>query len=69
MEVREGHIDGLDGGEEFVGCCASKRPWERGTELLVKATSAFVTVHDSVSVVHPYLMARRDDIIDSMNLD
>jgi hypothetical protein len=61
--------DGLDGDQNLLVCCGSKRPWHRGTELLVKATGAFLTIHDFVSVVHPYLMARRGDILDSMNLD
>lgn len=60
---------GLDGDKQLLVCCGLKRPWERGTEFLVKATGPYVTVHDFVSVVHPYLMARRDDILDSMNLD
>ena len=32
-------------------------------------TAEFVTVHDFVSAVHPYLLARRDEIIEGMNVD
>jgi len=68
-DVAKAKAGGIDDDRQLLICCGLKRPWERGTELLVKATGAFVTVHDFVSAVHLYLMARRDDILDSMNLD
>jgi hypothetical protein len=58
-----------DGGKHLLECCGSKRPWGRKTELVVKATGEFVTIHDFISTVHPYLMARRADILESMNLE
>ena len=56
----------------FLKCCGSKRPWDQGTtDLIVKATgdSGFVTIYDFISTVHPYLMARRSDIIEAINVD
>jgi hypothetical protein len=44
-------------------CCGMERPRKKGTNILVKATGDFLTIHDFLSVVHPYLMARRDDIL------
>lgn len=44
-------------------CCGTERPRNKGTKLLVQATGDFLTVHDFLSTVHPYLMARRDDIM------
>ncbi|KAL2020071.1 hypothetical protein VTK56DRAFT_8875 [Thermocarpiscus australiensis] len=59
----------LRGGKHLLVCCGLKRPWGRETQLVVKATGNFVTIHDFISTVHPYLMARRGDIIETMNLD
>ena len=56
----------------LLKCCGSKRPWDKGTTgLVVKATSdsGFVTIYDFIVTVHPYLMARRSDIIEAINID
>lgn len=58
-----------DGEEHLLVCCWEKRPRGKGTHVLVKATDEFVTIHDFLSVVHPYLMARRDEIIEAMSND
>lgn len=57
---------------QLLRCCGLERPWERGkTELVIQATggSGFVTIHDFISAVHPYLMARRGDILKAINVD
>ncbi|KAK4102272.1 hypothetical protein N658DRAFT_409271, partial [Parathielavia hyrcaniae] len=66
-----GSLPGMDGNEHLILCCGEKRPWGRQTQgLVVKAaTGHFVTIHDFISTVHPYLMARRGDILETMNLE
>lgn len=45
------------------------RPRGKKTQVVAKATGDFVTIHDFLSVVHPYLMARRDEILVAMDED
>lgn len=46
----------------LLRCCRADRPRKKGETLLVKATGAFLTIHDYLSVVHPWLSGRREDI-------
>lgn len=46
----------------LLRCCRGDRPRKKGATLLVKATGAFLTIHDYLSVVHPWLLGRREDI-------
>jgi hypothetical protein len=46
----------------LLRCCRADRPRKKGQTLLVKATSEFLTIHDYLSVVHPWLSERREDI-------
>jgi hypothetical protein len=46
----------------LLRCCRADRPRKKGETLLVKATGAFLTIHDYLSVVHPWLLGRREDI-------
>ncbi|KAI4915887.1 hypothetical protein J4E90_004333 [Alternaria incomplexa] len=46
----------------LLRCCRANRPRKKGETLLVKASGAYVTIHDYVSAVHPWLMDRREDI-------
>ena len=60
------------GDRHLLKCCGGQnRPLGKGTNVVIVPAprAEFVTVHDFVSVVHPYLLARRDDIIDGMNED
>ncbi|KAK4031989.1 hypothetical protein C8A01DRAFT_41580 [Parachaetomium inaequale] len=41
-----------------------KRPWAHDTYLQVAAQGEFLTVHEYVSAVHPWLMAMRDTLLD-----
>lgn len=41
-----------------------KRPWARDTQLEVTASGAFLTVHEYVSAVHPWLMEMREKLLD-----
>jgi hypothetical protein len=47
----------------LLRCCCADRPRKKGETLLVKATGAFLTIHDYLSVVHPWLLRRREDIL------
>jgi hypothetical protein len=47
----------------LLRCCYADRPRKKGETLLVKATGAFLTIHDHLSVVHPWLLGRREDIL------
>ena len=47
----------------LLRCCRADRPRKKGETLLVKATGAFLTIHDYVSVVHPWLLDRREHIL------
>ncbi|KAK4104705.1 hypothetical protein N658DRAFT_492798 [Parathielavia hyrcaniae] len=48
----------------LLECCGEKRPWPYDTYLQVTAQGEFLTVHEYVSAVHPWLMAMRDTILD-----
>ena len=50
----------------MLECCGQKRPWAYDTQLEVTAQGEFLTVHDYVSAVHPWLMARRDTVLDAL---
>ncbi|OAL54649.1 hypothetical protein IQ07DRAFT_274295 [Pyrenochaeta sp. DS3sAY3a] len=47
----------------LLRCCRADRPRKKGETLLVKASGAFLTIHDYLSVVHPWLLGRREDIL------
>jgi hypothetical protein len=61
----------LDGDEQLLVCCGQKRPLGKKVTVVVKPTrgGGFVTIHDFVSTVHPYLMARRDEVLEAMDED
>lgn len=60
-------VDEALGPKLFVlECCGQKRPWAYDTQLEVTAQGEFLTVHDYVSAVHPWLMARRDTVLDAL---
>ncbi|KAK4044526.1 hypothetical protein C8A01DRAFT_31312 [Parachaetomium inaequale] len=64
-----------DGDEHLLVCCGQKRPLGKGVSgagaVVVKPTTtgSFVTIHDFISTVHPYLMARRDEVLEAMGED
>lgn len=52
-------------------CCDEERPRGKALKLVVKPAaggSGFVTVHDYVSAVHPWLMSMREDILKAMGV-
>ncbi|KAF2472782.1 uncharacterized protein BDR25DRAFT_365958 [Lindgomyces ingoldianus] len=52
-----------EGPEHLLRCCHQDRPRKTKVSLVVKAAGEFVTVHDYVSVVHPWLMSLRENIL------
>ncbi|OBT82859.1 hypothetical protein VE02_08560 [Pseudogymnoascus sp. 03VT05] len=66
-DQKEGGSWEEDSDTEFlVKCCGEDRPLrKRGIKLVVthSAGNRFVTVHDYVSAVHPWLMNLREDIL------
>lgn len=54
----------LDPNLYVLECCGQKRPWSHDTQLQVAAQGEFLTVHEYVSAVHPWLMAMRDTLLD-----
>jgi hypothetical protein len=58
-----------EGSEHLLMCRDEARPRGRVAKLVVKPAAAgtgFVTVHDYVSAVHPWLMNIRADILNAM---
>ncbi|KAK4033537.1 hypothetical protein C8A01DRAFT_49915 [Parachaetomium inaequale] len=51
----------------LLECCGQKRPWAYDTQLQVTAQGEFLTVHEYVSAVHPWLMAMRDTLLDVLD--
>ena len=57
-----------EGLEHLLRCCGLDRPRDKRARLVVKATGAFVTVHDYVSTVHPWLMSLREDCLAALGV-
>jgi hypothetical protein len=58
--------DGDDNYDVPSRCCGEQRPNPQDMTLVVKALGEFVTVHDYVSAVHPWLIHRRDDLLGAL---
>jgi hypothetical protein len=51
-------------------CCGTDRPRHKAGGVLVTPSASgpgFVTIHDYITTVHPWLMRNRDDILDAMD--
>ncbi len=59
--------EGRNGEYHLLKCCGISRPRAKAVRLVVQPdpTSGrnFVSIHDYVSAVHPWLMSRRQDIL------
>ena len=58
--------DGEEGDEQrevLLRCCQVDRPRKKKASLLVKASGEFLTIHDYVSAVHPWLLGLRGKIL------
>ncbi|KFY28221.1 hypothetical protein V491_00567 [Pseudogymnoascus sp. VKM F-3775] len=54
----------------LLKCCNTERPMHKEGGVLVTPSASgngFVTIHDYVTTVHPWLMRNRQDILDAMN--
>ncbi|KFY06594.1 hypothetical protein V492_07934 [Pseudogymnoascus sp. VKM F-4246] len=54
----------------LLKCCNTERPRHKDGRVLVMPSASgkgFVTMHDYVTTVHPWLMSNRRDILDAMN--
>lgn len=71
---RELHLDCADPPSDDEGededfpseCCGEQRPHPQDMTLVVKASKEFVTIHDYVSAVHPWLMRIYDDLLGAL---
>ncbi len=59
----EPEYEGFSGREHLLMCCGTDRPLNKAATLEVRAKGEFLTVHDFVSAVHPWLMGLREDIL------
>jgi hypothetical protein len=68
-EDEEGEGDGAAGGH-LLTCCGEERPRGKAVSVMVEAAAShgFVTVHDYVSTVHPWLMSMREDILAAIRM-
>lgn len=59
--------DDEDGEMELLRCCDTHRP-KKARPLVVNASDTYVTVHDYLSALHPWLMGLREDIVRADNV-
>lgn len=61
----QGEEEGL-----LLACCGERRPGGRASQLVVRASSKpYVTVHDYVSAVHPWLLPQKRRISAAINFN
>lgn len=62
--------DDDDEGErgDLLECCGEKRPQPPGPLVIHATTKEYVTVHDFVSAVHPWLMQHFSDIWEALHI-
>jgi hypothetical protein len=61
--------DGPQRPDVLLRCCGQDRPRKKGhLRLTVEAAGDFLTVHEYVSAVHPWLMSMVDDIREAYEL-
>jgi hypothetical protein len=59
-----------EGEEHLLLCCGEKRPRRKAVSVVVKpaASHGFVTIHDYLSTVHPWLMSLWEDILGAIGM-
>jgi hypothetical protein len=55
-------------GLKLIRCCDTERPKETLPLEVRASTQPYVTVHDYVTTVHPWLLGLRQDILQAMNV-
>jgi len=63
LEQNEPYPNDPDG-----SCAVGERPRDKDARLEVKAAAEFLTIHDYVSAVHPWLMGLRGDLLAALAL-
>ncbi|KAK4109031.1 hypothetical protein N656DRAFT_831756 [Canariomyces notabilis] len=63
LEMNEPYPNDPDG-----SCAVGERPVDKDARLEVKAAGEFLTIHDYVSAVHPWLMGLRGDLLAALAL-
>ncbi|KAK4246222.1 hypothetical protein C7999DRAFT_33355 [Corynascus novoguineensis] len=63
LEQNEPYPNDPDG-----SCAVGERPRDKDARLEVKAAGEFLTIHDYVSAVHPWLMGLRGDLLAALAL-
>lgn len=58
-----GQLEGGGSEPELLRCCGTDRPREIPPLVVMASEKPFVTVHDYVSAVHPWLLSLRDQIL------
>jgi hypothetical protein len=75
--VRYGALDNrksdsdLDKSEHLLECCGLPRPQNKDSKIIVRPTESgegFITIHDYLSTVHPWLISLREDILSARNV-
>lgn len=54
-------------GVRLLKCCGEERP-NMSSSLRVRASGEFLTIHDYVSQLHPWLMERRQDLLGALTI-
>jgi len=57
------HAEDFDDEGAVISCCGEQAPEEKEVRLTVKATGDFLTIHDYVTQVHPWLLGMRQDLL------
>ncbi|KAJ8133134.1 hypothetical protein O1611_g495 [Lasiodiplodia mahajangana] len=54
----------------LLECCGTPRPRGKTSTIVVKASpgNEFITIHDYLSTIHPFLLASRADLLEIVNL-
>jgi hypothetical protein len=55
-----------EGPEHLLVCCGTQRPRSKAVSVVVRSSGEFVTIHDYLSTVHPWLVGLREDLLGSM---
>ncbi|RFU75895.1 hypothetical protein TARUN_6357 [Trichoderma arundinaceum] len=68
-DAEEGQIKELEDEErELLRCCGTERPPNSEPIVVPASGKPYVTIHDYVTAVHPWLMNKRNDILWAMNV-
>ncbi|KAB5583028.1 hypothetical protein GE09DRAFT_288074 [Coniochaeta sp. 2T2.1] len=63
-------LDDEEGGKENYDfpsrCCGEQRPHPQDMTLTIRASGEYVTVHDYVSAVHPWLLRKHEDLLGAL---